>query len=389
MGNPTTIANNVIDTLSMNVDQILPQISREVRNRDANIAPYTHLSRMMNKMAIKGTETIWWETQQLPQWTKINNGAGYLSTATDIVIDDPSYFAKADMIICPRTGETMRVTAVVVGTSTITVTRSMGATAAAALVDDDDLFRIGCAFEEHSLKGVAIMVKPVKRTAHLQIWRIPVEESETSAYTEKWTGDERARQRLEKRDLLMLELEKANIFGEDSETVGPDGKPLRTAGGFVEVVRVTSLHNVAPSGSTTEAVLRKELVDAWDYSTSGELYFYIPNWFCDRIDSFGVNRLQVLQGDETYGVAIRRWKSSLGELRLINHKLLRGAVYGGYGLIADMSNIRYVSQAGQDTRLVMGIQENDRHGYVDEWRNTSGTRVEIPESHQLIVGLTL
>jgi hypothetical protein len=46
-----------------------------------------------------------------PRYDAINNGAGYASGATSIVVDNGPYFAQYDHVLNTRTGELIRVTA--------------------------------------------------------------------------------------------------------------------------------------------------------------------------------------------------------------------------------------------------------------------------------------
>lgn len=385
MADPTIIgAGGVMDTMSINTDRIIPQVSRKIRLLDANIAPFTHLMRNMRKEPIKGVETIWWEDQRVPQWSAINHSGGYNAAAVSLVVDHGQYFVKSDIIKVPRTGEIMRVTADPAA-HTLTVTRSVGSTAAAALLDNEPIWRIGTANEEYSLSPKSKMTKVVKCSNYLQIWRIPVVESETSHYTEKYTGDDLSRQRLKKRQLLMIELEKTALFSEKSEVVGPEGHPLRTAGGICEVI--TTNRTDMSAAVTNEAAFREAILYAFDHAETNELFMFTSNFFCDRIDSWGRDKLQTRPKEKTYGVNIKEYMTTLGTLNIINHRLLRGAVYGTYAIIVDMSKCAYVPQTGQDIRLVLNRQENDRHGEKDEWMVTAGYKFEEESSHTLLYGI--
>lgn len=84
--------------------------------------------------------------------TTINLAAGYSNSATSIVVSDASLFSANDVLFVPRTGETMLVTASVVSTNTLTVTRGYGATAY-AMVHLDSVVRLGPAYAVNALSG--------------------------------------------------------------------------------------------------------------------------------------------------------------------------------------------------------------------------------------------
>ena len=73
--------------------------------------------------------------------TAINNGAGYLSSDTSIVVDDGTVIQEGDYIQIRLTGGTTREICYVsaVSTHTLTVTRGQYGTTAAAIADDDEV----------------------------------------------------------------------------------------------------------------------------------------------------------------------------------------------------------------------------------------------------------
>ena len=88
-----------------------------------------------------------WHTSELrPKFDRIDEGAGYLAGDTTLTVDNGSYFQVHDNVKFTRTGEVARVTGV--AGNDITGTRSWGATAAAALVDDDEILILGPAYPE-------------------------------------------------------------------------------------------------------------------------------------------------------------------------------------------------------------------------------------------------
>jgi hypothetical protein len=54
-------------------------------------------------------------------------------------------------------------------------------------------------------------------------------------------------------------------------------------------------------------------------------------------NNFAQGKLQLRQGEDTYGLAVTHYVSPFGRLDAVYHPLLEGTTYGGYGLALDMS----------------------------------------------------
>jgi hypothetical protein len=144
-----------------------------------------------------------------------------------LVVDNPggSIFTKFDLIKNTRTGEIMRVTAVNYSTHTITVTRGAGATAAAAINDNDWLLIIGPAFEEGSKSGDSNTTKLVKVTNFTQIFKTKFGVTETENASKLYPSGNpgadlkylRAKHGIEQ----AKKIERAYWFGEKKESPVP------------------------------------------------------------------------------------------------------------------------------------------------------------------------
>lgn len=79
----------------------------------------------------------WIIDEYRPTHVKINNGAGYNTSATDIVVDEADIVQVGHML--KNGDELMRITAIDSSTNTLTVERGFSSTSGAALVDDQEL----------------------------------------------------------------------------------------------------------------------------------------------------------------------------------------------------------------------------------------------------------
>lgn len=104
--------------------------------RDSNLVPligYGESVRLDDTMKHE-----WIVDEYLPHFVTVNNGAGYADSATSIVVDDADVVQVGDLL---KIGdETARITAITSGSETLTISRSVGANAAEAIVDHQELY---------------------------------------------------------------------------------------------------------------------------------------------------------------------------------------------------------------------------------------------------------
>lgn len=134
-----TIVTGVRDTANIQTAKLKIDMSEKIALLQPSATPFiTFLKRAKGNTEVATNPKFQWMEDDLgARWDAINNGAGYLSTDTSLVVDNGAYFSAGDIVKVPRTGECMLVTAV--ATNTLTVVRGYGVTAAAALVDNDPL----------------------------------------------------------------------------------------------------------------------------------------------------------------------------------------------------------------------------------------------------------
>ena len=153
MAEPTHIIGSR-NTLTIEQSQRIPDVDDKIFLLEPGESPLTAFLTQIGKIGDGGgkfngmalqkrvvynPEFTEYEDQYSGVWAQINNGAGYTSGATSLAVDNPSaaIFSKFDLIKNSRTGEIMRVTSVDYAGNLLTVTRGAGATAAAAINDND------------------------------------------------------------------------------------------------------------------------------------------------------------------------------------------------------------------------------------------------------------
>ena len=395
------------DTLAIEQSQRIPDVDDKLFLLEPGESPLTAFLTQIGKIndgggkfkgmalqkrVVYNPEFTEYEDQYSGVWAQINNGAGYASGATALVVDNPSaaIFSKFDLIKNTRTGEIMRVTAVDYSTQTLTVTRGAGATAAAAINDNDWLLVIGPAFEEGSKSGDSNTTKLVKVTNYTQIFKtkfgVTQTENASKLYLSANPGGDlrylRAKYGIEQ----AKKMERAYWFNEKKEVTGPDGKPLRLTGGILEAIIAAGNVQDEAASALTETEFRTFLQNyAFKYGSS-EKYFFCGNIVLGYLESFAASKLYIVPSDKTYGVEVRKYQSSFGTLNIIRHPMFENQ-YAGIGVVLDLSTIKHCTLNGRDTLLETNIQDNDADEEVDQYKTEAGLQRVNFEKNALLKGV--
>ena len=367
---------------------------RDVANRieylDPDVAPLTLILQKAKAKSCSNTKFEWPEKDLPARWDQINNGAGYTNADTSLVVDNGAYFSIGDIVNVTRTQEKFRVTAV--ATNTLTVVRGVGSTAAAALLDNDDLQIIGNAYTEGSLSGAEKSHIETYVFNYTQIVRTPLGVTGSEMASENYIGPDRPRLRAEKNIEHRIDLERTALFGERNNDTGSTANPRRYTGGlFYYLTGATNTTDM--SGIMTDPELETFLQNVFQHTGSSNSRLFLASpLIISVIDQIAVGRLNVMQGAETYGLAIKQWVTGHGTLNIVKHRLLEAGPsqvgYSGYGLALDVNKLAFRYLQGRNTKLLVDIQANDLDGIKDEYMTEAGWQVANPLLHGIVKGVT-
>jgi hypothetical protein len=386
---PETMISGSQTTANVNTSQHDRDVTR-LKYLDPDAAPFTHLlSEGRSSSAVATSFKFEWpEKVRAPKYDQINFAAGYVAGATSIVVDNGGYFKPSDLVKVPRTGEVMRVTAV--SSNTLTVVRGVGSTAAAALVDNDDLFIAGQAFAEGADVGTERDHQEVFKFNYRQIFRRPFGATFTQETTRSFLGNNRTRLRMEAAVDHRIDMEQAFLFGERNRDTTDTANPRSYTGGFLYWVTT----NVKDAGGTlTEP-------EVWDWAedvfkaTGGSptRLLLAAGGVCSIIDLLAAGRLQTVPSDKTYGIAVKQWITTHGTFNVIKHRLLvdgaGGEGYGDYALAVDPKNVRHRFAEGRKSRLLTDRQNPGADRWIDEYLEESGLELSLESTMGILKNAT-
>jgi hypothetical protein len=364
-------------------------MASEISLLEPDAAPLTVVTKRLSSKAASDPKFSWLEDARNSDFATVNGDQA--STITSLVVTDSSGVPAESLVQVPRTGEIMFVSAVPDSTH-LTVSRGYSGTTAAAVVDTDPLYLLGVAEDEGSTSQTAMTANPTQVDNYTQIFKKSVEASGSwlSSSNITSTHDWPYQQKKVGIDHL-VDIERTFLFGGPSTQSGTDG-PRRTTGG---VLHYATQNNTAAGGTLSETAWETWLRTLFRYGGTKKTVFASP-LVISVLNAYSSAKLVTSVGDTSYGVHVMNMMSPHGEVTLVKHNLLQGAIYGGYAIAVDFSNgnlaYRFLNGSGpggsRDTKLYTNRQTPDRDGLKDEWITECGLQIMQPKLHGVLTGVT-
>lgn len=371
-------------------------------------APLTALTSLMKSRKVDDPEFNWWEKSM--ETRRLALGANLASvssgvTQTITVGSNGKSLKQGDLLYVENTGEVMRVNSDPTSNTSLNVTRGFAGSTAAAVTYagagvNPNLLVIGSAFAEGSLSPTGINFDPVKRTNYTQIHRSSLEITRTAMKTRLRTGDAVKEAKRECLELHTVDLERAYILGNKSETIeGGTGKPIRTSGGVVSFLNASNIKNVATdyAGGLTMDGLELYMEQLFRYGSNEKLGLCGNRALTVINQVIRKNSQWMLEpATKEYGFFnIQRLITPHGALVLKTHPLFNqntggttaGTAYYGMDswlLALDMSQIcyTYIDDTMYQTKLQDNGLDGEKSGYLTE----AGLEFGQADTHMLFKG---
>ena len=392
--NPTIINAG---TGTGNINQIRRplDISQEVAYYEPNANPFFLLAQKASSKETKDPRFECLEAQKQPDVDAINAGAGYpLGTETGLVVDHDEYFKAGDLVQMTRTGEILRVTAVTAATSTLTVVRGYGTVAGAPIVNDDEIMRLGNAFEEGANADTSKTVQIDNIRNYTQIFKTSVTITRTVKNTTLYGGDELSLRHKIAGVEHSKKIERQFLYGQRAEylttsaTNPTTNHPLRMTGGILSFL---SSNQYSAGGAISEASFNKEFL-RHVYDADGDVKktrtLFVSSLVGSIMNAWGNGKVQLVPSDKTFGITVNRYQCFFGAVNIVLHPLLSGAIYGGYAIAVDLENVGYRYLAGSDTTLDFDIIKSGADQQVDQFLTECGLSVRLEAVHGYAYGIT-
>jgi len=329
------------------------------------MAPLFGLTSMLAEETALAVEHGFFSKTMIFPEGKINLAAGFLATDTNFILDTTVNLLPGMIMRVERTGENVIINAIL-STTNIQVNRSVGTVAAAAILDDDDLYQVGNAYEESSDRPSANNIIPVRVTNFTQIfrntWAISGSAQATSVIAGSATD---AESRQDAASFHAADIEKALFFGQKSEGTR-NGQPFRTMDGLLNMVETPSFYppsflgstNSFTAGATTNYTQLEGFLDpVFDQTTdpkgANERVLFLGGDAKVVINNIGrINgTYHLVDGQTNFGLKFQTLTTSRGKFQLIEHPLFNtNATWSKMAVGVDLPTFRLAYLAGRKTQ---------------------------------------
>lgn len=243
----------------------------------------------------------------------------------------------------------------------VSVQRQVGTVAAQAIADDINLYQVGNAYEEASLRPNAVSINPVRVVNLTQIFRNTWALSGTAAATQMIAGDTNiAENRQDCAAFHAADIEKAIFFGQKFQGTR-NGQPFRTMDGLISIITQTNPGNITTLGATTNYTQFENATDVafnttTDPKTSSDRILFVGGAARRVINSMA--RLNgtyfIADGQTSYGLRFNTIKTARGTFNIVEHPLFNAfgasSSWAKMAVAVDLSAFRLAYMAGRKTQ---------------------------------------
>lgn len=335
---------------------------------------------MFTRLMPNGTAPLFGLTSMLAQETAVQTEHGFftktmlfpqLTLAASALAADTVLTVTATTNILPgmimrvnTTGENVIINGVV-GATQVQVTRGVGSVAAANIANSVNLYQVGNAFEESSIRPNSLIINPVRITNYTQIFRNTWAISGTVKATEMIAGDTNiAESRTDCAAFHAADIEKALFWGQKSQGTR-NGQPFRTMDGLISIVgnltyypSYYSAANVFTAGGTTNYTQLEGFLDpvfnqATDPKVANERILFTGGAGKRVLNNIG--RLNgtyyLVDGQTSWGLQFTTFKTARGTFRVIEHPLFNSNTdWAKMAVAVDLSTFRVAYLNGRKTQ---------------------------------------
>jgi hypothetical protein len=343
-----------------------------VRLMPNGTAPLFAMTSMLQSETAVATEHgFFTKTMLFPQLTV--SAAGQLSTDTTFTVGSTTNILPGMIMRVTSTGENIIINSVLSGTQ-VQVTRGLGGVAAAAIAASINLYQVGNAYEEGSVRPSALVINPVRITNYTQIFRNTWAITDTIRSTMMIAGETNvAESRQDCAAFHAADIEKALFFGQKTQGTR-NGQPFRTCDGLIPIVGNIAYYpasiavvNSYTAGGTTNFTQLEGFLDpvfnqASDPKVANERVLFVGGTAKKVINNIG--RLNgtyyLVDGQTNWGLQFSTFKTARGTFRVIEHPLFNSNPdWSKMAVAVDLSTFRVAYLGDRKTQNKEFNMDND------------------------------
>lgn len=375
---PTHI-KGTLQTESGNQDRRPMSWREQIQYLDPDRTRFTQILSKIDTRPITDPEYKVFEREHASRWTRINNGAGYNSSATSMTVDDGTMFRVGDVVKIHRTNEHILVGGVS-ATAITSLTRGYQGSTAAAVNDNDWVKLLYSKEEEYGQAPEIISTDYTTVTNFAQIFKRAYGVSGTDSATKKRGPKNEVEERKRAMELIREDMEQAFLWGRKMEDT-TSGETVRFTGGIDQFI---TTNRIDLGGGIGWGDIGYLMNVATRYGSSRKI------WLCGRdarqqIDSLGIQYVEIKQSESKLGMAVQGFRTSFGDVMLLTHHGLDNAVADRI-VVIDPEHIAIAELRA--LKHQKNIQENDRDGRKHQFLAELGLWLDTEKAHMMVTGVT-
>ena len=392
---PGTIVKGTVATEGVLPDQKVIDMDPVIKMLDLDTDQFTTMLDDLGTKAATREKVNWLEDEYAPKMVRLSAGiaSGVLTAVLAAAYKD--FIKKYDTLRDLATGEALRVEAVNADGITLTISRSLGATNAAAVGATDDLLITGSAYPQGADVGDLVYQQRVLGYNYTQIFRTAWGFTGTEVEIEQYGGRDPAMEQAKKLVEHRNQLERASFWGaRDFATVNVnEPKPFGSAGGLFEFI---TANRFDANGAITADFIDDKLRIIYGRGSTDKVAYAHPivaqafskmnrvgqglYWQAGDSSVHGVKVDGFISGAYGYKLPIivkREWQ-----------QIPEANEYGGCLFIVDMNYVSRRPMRNRDTKLLTNRQGPGVDGEISEYLTETSFQVAHDRVHGLIHGVT-
>ena len=356
----TGIFNSNLATQDLARKSFAGMITRLMPNGQAPLFGLT--SMLSSDTALQAEHGFFTKTMLFPQLTL--SAAGQLISDTVFTVTSTVNVLPGMLMRVDSTGENILVNSIL-STTQVAVQRAVGSSSQAAIGASVNIWQIGTAFEEASLRPNALSINPVRVTNLTHIFRNTWAISGSFAATQMIAGGTNIEEN--KQDCAAFhaaDIEKALFFSQKFAG-SRNGQPFRTMDGIVSIISNLAYYpssysqaNVTVAGTTTnytqfEAAFDPCFNQATDPKVANERVLFVGGTAKKVLNNIG--RLNgtyyMVDGATSWGLQFSTIKIARGTFRIIEHPLFNTNIsWQKIAIAVDLSSFNLAYLEGRKTQ---------------------------------------
>ena len=319
-----------------------------------------------------------------------------------IYVDDATTFVPGAVIRVNGTGEQMLVTSIL-GEHALLVRRQFGISPAMPIGAGAEVWQIGTAYEEGSLRPLAKSYSYEEWDNITQIFRNTWALTGTVVAENPITGEKIAvKNKKEAAMFHAIEMEMAMIWGERHQSVH-NGQPIRKMDGIISQIQQHAAQNIHYAAATTSFKQLGAMVDglfdvSTDLTSENDRALLVGNRSYAVINELGKlngGQVNITNKETKFGMQFSEFSTNTGNFKVVKHPLFNlNSEWASMALVLDFSSIEQLYLRRTVHNVFNPNINSDSDGGSDGMDAQGGTYLTemttallVPEANGVIYGL--